>query len=72
MKDRTPSFRAVVCSPVLWLACACSCLNPAAAPAQTVPAASNAQALYLTIQSFALTGGTAPSRTSRSSAIARR
>ncbi len=48
-----------MCSPVLWLACACFCLNPAAAPAQTAPSASDAQALYRTIQSFQLTGGTA-------------
>jgi hypothetical protein len=59
MKDRTPSFRLVLCSRVLWLASACFCLNPAAAPAQTVPAASDARALYRTIQSFELTGGTA-------------
>ncbi len=59
MKDRTPSFRLVMRSPVLWLAWACVCLTTAAAPAQTVPAASDAQALYRTIQSFELTGGTA-------------
>ena len=59
MRDRPRSFRFVMCSPVLWLACACSCLNPAAAPAQTAPPASDAQALYRTIQSFELTGGTA-------------
>jgi hypothetical protein len=59
MKDRPLSFRLVMCRPVLWLACAGFCLNAAAAQAQTVPATSDAQALYRAIQSFELTGGTA-------------
>ena len=41
----------------MW-ASVCVGLFPRAAPAQTPPAASDAQALYRTIQSFALTGGT--------------
>ncbi len=54
-----PRLRPVARASLLWLAGVCSCLSPAAALAQAAAPATDAQALYRTIQSFELTGGTA-------------
>jgi len=59
MKDRRRSLRPAIRNSVLCIVSLCACLVPAVVSAQTAPGVGDALALYRTIQSFELTGGTA-------------
>jgi hypothetical protein len=57
MKNRPPSLCRIARRALPWLAGACACLSASPVVAQPAPAGGAAQALYRTIQSFELTGG---------------